>query len=432
MAGPLDTWLKYAPKPAPLGQGQRYNVFLSYRSVNRLWVINLYDVLRNHGHQVFLDQCRMAAGDHLIDSLEQGLEASQAGVLVWSTSAADSDWVKREYQVMERRAKKGVFSFVPVRLDDEKLPLFAESRLFLDFSHYPEGPNGGELLRLLHAVVGQPLSEEAMRFAAEQDEISRRFNAQINAAIANGSVKDLNRLFKQGGLAWETSSALGCAAAEGLAKLKEYDAALTMLSSIEERFPRAIRPKQLTAHALSRRGKEEDLEQAQNILGELYALGEKDPETLGMYGRTWMDRYAISKNVLHLRRSRDLYAEGFEAAQDDSYTGINAAAKSVLLGTSSDLARAKDYAERVMKVVGTATVPGKYWETATVGEVFLIQEQYAEAAARYADAVAIAPNETGSHETTWRQACRLMTKLQPSADDRQRVRAAFEHLPDCP
>jgi hypothetical protein len=50
-----------------------------------------------------------------------------------------------------------------------------------------------------------------------------------------------------------------------------------------------------------------------------------------------MDRYDASGDLADLRQPRDLYAEAFEAARDDYYTGINAAAKSVLLGSPEDL-----------------------------------------------------------------------------------------------
>jgi hypothetical protein len=46
-------WLRYAPKPQPLAGGDRWHVFLSYRSVNRAWVLNLYDVLRELGMRSF-------------------------------------------------------------------------------------------------------------------------------------------------------------------------------------------------------------------------------------------------------------------------------------------------------------------------------------------------------------------------------------------
>src|SRR5262245_11067942 len=168
-------WLKYAPKPRTLSGTDRWNVFLSYRSVNRAWVLNLYDVLRELGHKVFLDQTALKAGDQLIKELQDALKTSQSGILIWSSATQDSEWVQREYQTLERLAadRKG-FRFVPLRLDRSALPVFAENRIFLDFADYPDGPNGGELLRLLHAIADMPLSEEAARVAAEQDEAAQQ------------------------------------------------------------------------------------------------------------------------------------------------------------------------------------------------------------------------------------------------------------------
>jgi hypothetical protein len=427
-----DEWTKFAPKPRELTEDDQWNIFLSYRSVSRTWVLNLYDVLRELGHKVFLDQCVLKVGDELTTRLEEALRTSQAGILIWSKATRDSDWVRREYQVMERQATwKSGFQFVPVKLDESAFPDFADNRIFLDFSTYPDGPNGGELLRLLHAVVGTPLSEAAAHFANEQDEAALVAAARIGAAIKNRYPERLVQLFEEDGLPWQTSAALGCKAAEGLTKLDRNDEALQMLEKLEQRFPKAVRPKQLRALALARRGRDNDLMHAQEILGELYQRGERDPETLGIYARTWMDRYAKSGDLNDLKQSRDLYVEAFDAAQDDYYTGINAAAKSVLLGGDEDLERAAAYARQVQEIVGTTPHPGEYWMTATVAEVFLIQKQYEEAGRLYEAAVATARSETASHRSTWIQACRLMEKLQPTAEARALVRKPFAHLPDC-
>ncbi len=435
-----SSWMELAPNAEALSPGKKWHVFLSYRSVNRPWVLNLYDVLRQHGHEVFLDQVVLAGGQQLIGKLKSNLKLSQAGVLIWSRAAADSKWVEKEYETMEAMATEDDdFHFVPVRLDDAELPGFADLRIFFDFTRYPDGPNGGELLRVLHAVLGKPLSEKAAKFAAEQDSATEEATAQIDAAIENGAGDRIVELFRQGGLPWETTSVLGCRALEGLTKIKRYDDALEVAKKLEERFPNAIRTKQLHALALARRaaGSEDeterarDLGDAQALLGALRAKGHRDPETLGIYARTWMDRYATSGDLLELRHSRDLYAEAFEGARDDYYTGINAAAKSVLLGTEEDIKKAMELAERVEQIVGTEAKRGDYWATATVAEVQLLRKSYALAGKRYADAVAQAPSERGSHETTWKQACRLMRKLSPSADERAQIRAAFQHLPDC-
>ena len=50
--------------------------------------------------------------------------------------------------------------------------------------------------------------------------------------------------------------------------------------------------------------------------------------------------------------------------------------------------------------------------TATVAEVQLIRQNYDHAAKLYLDAVAIAPEEIGSHKSTWQQAQLIMEKLE--------------------
>ncbi|PYR61007.1 MAG: hypothetical protein DMF85_03440 [Acidobacteria bacterium] len=431
MPAPAE-WLKFAPPPRPLTGSDKYHVFLSYRSVNRPWVLNLYDTLRELGYAVFLDQVRLKPGDRLIKELQAGLQASQSGVLVWSKKTADSDWVQREYETMETLAsKKPGFQFVPLRLDDADLELFAANRIFLDFSSYPDGPNGGELIRLLHGLVGQPLSPDAARFASDQDEIAADELTKIRAAIDVGNAPRLKELFAAGGPSWRTSAVLAARAAEGLTKLGDNAGAIDILEKIGQQFPKAIRPQQLRALALARRGGDGDLEKAQEILGVLVQKGEKDPETLGIFARTWMDRYTKSGDTAQLKRSRDLYAEAFEGAPDDYYTGINAAAKSVFLGTPADLAKAAEYAARVQKIVGETPKANDYWWTATVGEVFLIRRMFDDAARLYEAAVSMAPSETGSHKSTWQQVCRLMEKLQPAPAERARIREPFSHLPDC-
>ena len=423
-------WLQYAPKPKPLSKGE-WNVFLSYRSVNRPWVLHLYDVLTELGYKVFLDQYVLKPGDELITVLGDALVKSQAGVLIWSNAAMDSVWVGKEYNILERMSTGNEnFRFVPVIIEPSKLPPFAANKIFVDFSEYPDGPNGGDLLRLLHAIAGMPLSAEAVRFANDQDELSREQVIKVHAAIKNGNAEKLVQLTQQDILPWKTSSALGCRAANGLIKMKKYDEAIALLENLEKQFKKAVRPKQLKALALARRGKDGDLDYAMEILGELRENNHLDPETMGIYGRTWMDRYEKSKDINDLMQSRDLYAEGFEKAPDDYYTGINAAAKSVFIGKDADLKKAADYAARVQQITGLEAEPGDYCKTATIGEVLLIQKKYKEAGEMYQKAVAMARMEKGSHESTWLQAKRLMEKLKPTDEERAYIREAFSHLPE--
>lgn len=424
------SWSTFVPDVPTLPPGKTYHVFLSYRTVNRIWVINLYDVLRAHGFEVFLDAIVLKPGDPLSRKLEEGLTASAAGVLVWSAAAAESTWVRNEFDVMLDMQRQGGFQFVPVLLDKTELPPLAATKLFLDFQAYPDGPNGGELLKLLYALTGQTLPDEAVSFAAAQDDLAARTNAQVAAAVRNEDAAYLASAPLSDELVWTTSASLGSRAAEGLTRLGRYDETLAVCDVLEERFPRAIRPKQLRALALARRGQQGDREEAQRILGTLYDLGEQDPETVGIYARTWMDRYAESGDLRHLRQSRALYQQAFEHAPDDAYVGINAAAKSVLIGEDEDLALAQELATRVQALVGQEPVRGDYWKSATVAEACLLRRDWAGAARAYQAAVDGAASEVGSHATTWRQARLLLEKLQPTPEERALVRKPFAHVPE--
>ena len=67
-----ENWLDLAPEPPPLAPGKAWHVFISYRSVNRPWVLALYDVLNGLGYKTFLDQYVLTAAardSHLVKQI---------------------------------------------------------------------------------------------------------------------------------------------------------------------------------------------------------------------------------------------------------------------------------------------------------------------------------------------------------------------------
>jgi tetratricopeptide (TPR) repeat protein len=419
----LAQWLKLAPRPSALKDGQKWHVFLSYRSVHRPWVIQLYDILRQLGYEVFLDQYILSANDNLVLKLDDGLSKSGSGVLIWSKATADSQWCLDEYSSMVAREKRDKnFHFVVAKLDQGDLPELAVLKIYQDFSDYREGPCGSGLLRLVYGLKDQPLGDEAIRFTESVDEDFRDSLNAIRGAREIGDGAEVVRLAKSETPAWTSSALLPCQAAEGLISLRRYDDALAILNPLEKAFPRSLRPKQLKGLALRRRG---DWKAAQEVLSKLTAAGEMDPETMGIYAATWMDRYAVEKSELSLRKARDLYAQAFLNAPQDFYVGINAASKSVLLGELED---GRNYAGQVEKIIGDQAKAGDYWATATVAEVQLLKGAYARAAELYETAVLIEPESIGSHETSWRQAQFLMDKLGTPLDERRRIAKVFRHL----
>lgn len=418
----LEEWLELAPQPAPLESGKKWHVFLSYRSFERAWVLSLYDTLTQLGYSVFMDQFVLHSGATLARSLEENLEASQAGVLVWSTRSDDSDWCQREYNSFVTLQTERNFQFVIARLAGATLPLFARHAIWEDFTEQRDGPSGTALLRLLYGLHGRPLPSQAVRLAARIDQQTKRGLALLRTHTDAQDAATIQQLVQSSDLAWRVSPLLPCAAAQALISMHAPDTALVVLDRIEAAFPQSIQPRQLRGLALarSRRWKE-----ARSALGELYELGERDPETIGIYARTWMDSFEATGDRLHLRRSRDLYVEGFELAPNNYYLGVNAAAKSIFL---NELDVGKALAQRVQDIVGNMPKAGDYWHTATIAEVQLILGNFNSAARLYGQAVAMTPGRTGDHASTSKQARRLLEHLRPSPEQASQVLSAFRRV----
>jgi Flp pilus assembly protein TadD len=416
-----ENWTDLAPAPPALAPGKSWHVFVSYRSVNRPWVLALYDILNGLGYKVFLDQYVLTAAAPLAISLGEALDASQSAILVWSGKYEDSEWCKDEYAKLEgmQNAKKG-FRYVIGRVDDSEIAGFAANKLWVDFSKQPEGPGGSGLLSLLNGLQGQPLPPAAVKLAAKVDDQMRDGLLSVKASRDAGDADGLVALTATDDMAWTGSPMLLCAAAEGLIAMKKVREALQVLDRAEQAFPKAVRPKQLRGLALARSG---ETMKAQLVLGKLHAAGEIGPETLGILARTWMDRYNQTGERTFLLKSRDLYRQAFEAFPADYYTGINAAAKSLLAGEKETAAQ---LAKRVQELVGERPVPDDYWKTATVAEVQLLQGAFDAAARLYAAAVVTAPLDRGSHVSSHGQDKLLLAALGATDEQRAIIAAAFQ------
>lgn len=423
MNGPLDKWLELAPSPWPLERNQKWHIFLSYRSVRRPWLLQLYDILKHLKYEVFLDQYVLSTAAPLALSLGEGLDASSAAIMVWSSDYKDSEWCRKELAALEAKENAATgFRYVVAKLDKSPLSSLPVGKLWVDFSDQPEGPRGHALLRVLYGLARQPLSEEAVKLAAQVDEETSVALTEIQAARLTGDWARIVALSTSDSLAWKSSPILGCQAADALIAGKKYEGAISVLETVLTAFPKTVRAKQLHGLALARMGK---WREAQFLLGQLYAAGELDTETLGIFARTWKDAYNATGNRLFLSKSRELYRQAFEASSRDYYTGINAASMSLLLdepGTAADLAA------KVAAIVGTTADSADYWKTATMAEAQLLLRQYSLAGWLYSAAVIAAPTEIGSHESTYGQARLILDHLKPSDQECMLVLTGFQHL----
>jgi tetratricopeptide (TPR) repeat protein len=419
----LQKWLQHAPTPPARGQNA-YDAFISYRSADRAWAMALYDILKLAGWDAFLDQYDLVPGANLETSLEEGLEASSSGTILWSSRTRDSEWCKRERNAMRTLKDRAgsTFNYVFAKLDAEPLPLFAQADLYVGFEESPEGPRGVNLLKLMCGMRGIKLAPDAVVMAQQVDEDARQSMTQISGAIEAenaGRLLEIGTSTQPGVLA---SPGAILTAAQGLITLGRYDDARVVLKHAFAHFPKSVRAKQLEGLALRRLKR---YQEAIDVLSELKAAGHQDPETMGILAAAWDGLYQGSGKKLQLRSSRELYRTAFQSDPKNYYTGVNAASKSLFLGEAADATR---LASQVLPLVASATDAEDFWAACTLGEVYLLQRNLDAAAAQYQRVVDKHPSAKGDLKGTGEQAQRICAALGLSPEELEKVLAPFALL----
>lgn len=438
----MSSWLDVCPTPRPRPSGLQWDVFLSYRSLDRLWTIGLYDVLCQCGYRVFLDQFALVAGQGLTSQLGRNLELSASGVLIWSTRTSDSAWVEAEIDAMSARQRNSCstdfpFFYVVASLDGQKPPGLLGGQLFLDFSAYPDGPSGVELVKLMAGLRGQPPGEQAVRLASAYDRAMQQEPADLKALAESGLFDQIAARVKSEEPAYTSTPQLPAWAVELLIGARQYGPddpgrSGDALAAALQRFPGSVRLRQLQGLLLRRIGR---LQEAQYELTRLLEASQRDSETLGMLAAVWADLWQQRGEAGDgpaardaLERSQALYAEGFAKVPSDTYTGINAASKAALLG---DLNAAQALARQVLDVLQErlAARNGQpapdYWERVTEPEALLLLGEGERALTLYHQARVAHQQERGSISSTALQVQRLLPVLPLDEDLKQQLAAEF-------
>lgn len=115
-----------------------FDIFLSHRSCDKIWVERLGKALQERGIRVWLDRNEIRPGDLFAEALERGLEASRSVGLVVTPESVESGWVREEYYralslVMGRRLQ-----LIPILLRTSELPGFLGGRNHVDFRNEHE------------------------------------------------------------------------------------------------------------------------------------------------------------------------------------------------------------------------------------------------------------------------------------------------------
>lgn len=103
-------------------------VFISHSHKDRTYATDLQRILTRYGAQAFLDQDKIQVADVLPDRIQQGIDWCDTLLLIWSSSAAVSDWVEKEWNSAYELRKK----IVPYCLDSTSLPPALENLVYVD------------------------------------------------------------------------------------------------------------------------------------------------------------------------------------------------------------------------------------------------------------------------------------------------------------
>jgi tetratricopeptide (TPR) repeat protein len=433
----MNYWIEHCEQPRPRPADVDWDVFISYRSVNRIWAVALYDMLTQCKYKIFLDQYVLVPGQGLASQLGKNLQRSASGVLIWSLNTADSEWVENEFDAMVARkndtAKEEFpFFFVVASLDGQKPPGLQGGQLYLDFKDYPDGPMGADLVRLTCGLQGKPLSSPAVSRVVQFEAAMREEPASLRAMATAGLYDRILQRVESEDLAYTTSATLSAVAVDLLIRGKKYPEALKALEIALKRFPNSLRLRQLQGLGLRRSGKLDDAAYEMNLLLE---KGHRDTETLGILASVWADLWQrrLEGGDTHsardaLERSRNCYKEGFTKVPTDTYTGINAASKSALLGETDEAqALAEQVLERLREIAQkrNGTPSPDYWERVTEPEALLLKGDWDRAVELYHAARIAHQNEKGSIESTGIQVARLLRVLPVPETIRQKLIAEF-------
>jgi class 3 adenylate cyclase/tetratricopeptide (TPR) repeat protein len=157
----------------------------------------------------------------------------------------------------------------------------------------------------------------------------------------------------------------------------------------------SLRMRQLYGLSLARLGA---TLRAQAFVGALYDKGHRDGETSGLLGRIYKDMWKKTDDVSCAVRSRDIYYDSFKR-DNESYTGINAATMSLVVGQN-------DLALRIAReIVDREKGEDDYWSLATRAEGYLLLDDFDNAFRHYQEALRFAGGDFGSVSSTYRQLC---------------------------
>ena len=110
-------------------------IFITHSYQDKKFVEWLKSNLTELGFEFWYDQQEINVGDSFYEKINEGIQSSNAFVLVLSSSSIKSNWIKYEMNsaLLFNAIKKGI-TILPIKIDNSKIPSDLSSYSYVDFS----------------------------------------------------------------------------------------------------------------------------------------------------------------------------------------------------------------------------------------------------------------------------------------------------------
>lgn len=109
-------------------------VFISHSSSDKTFVRGLAVDLAAMGHQPWVDEWEILAGESIPDRIGGGIEDADFLLVVLSKAAVESKWVENEWQAKYwTEARENHIQVIPVLISDCTMPTLLRAKKYVDF-----------------------------------------------------------------------------------------------------------------------------------------------------------------------------------------------------------------------------------------------------------------------------------------------------------
>jgi hypothetical protein len=131
--------------------------FLSYNKDDKVVARQLGAQLTLVGSLVWFDEWRVKAGDSIPGKVNEGLASADSVILIWSSNASKSIWVRAELEAAIVRAiADEAFRVITVRLDETPLPSLLQPVKWVDL-------RDGDMTRVVNEIMGFANDQDRLR-----------------------------------------------------------------------------------------------------------------------------------------------------------------------------------------------------------------------------------------------------------------------------